>query len=153
MLNKGQLQLRKRLTRIVLWALSLCLSIGIFSVSWSMVVVNEIRSVPVVLRATTRLALPVWLFCLPFVIIPKGPSLRKYWTLLLLTGTLIGPVAMGVNAIVALNKGVDAHTVWYGDPLIGIGVAWAMIYATIVGFLTSMFYVIALKLFDSWVSQ
>jgi hypothetical protein len=44
-------------------------------------------------------------------------------------------------------RGGDPHKIWYGDPLLGVlgGLAAMMIYALIVGFLTTSFYVIALR--------
>ncbi len=42
-------------------------------------------------------------------------------------------------------RGGDPHTIWYGDPLIGVGGIAAMICALTVGFLTTYFYVLALR--------
>jgi hypothetical protein len=59
----------------------------------------------------------------------------------------IGPAAIAGGALIAQLKGGDATAIWNGDPLTGLGAGLGMIFASIVGFLTTIIYVIALNNF------
>jgi hypothetical protein len=66
--------------------------------------------------------------------------------MILLGGVLIGPISMVVLALVAQWRGADTHTIWYGDPLIGMGGFAALFFALIVGSVTTFLYILGLKL-------
>ena len=59
----------------------------------------------------------------------------------------MGPHRSPLWGLILRVRGGDPHKIWYGDPLLGVlgGLAAMMIYALIVGFLTTSFYVIALR--------
>jgi hypothetical protein len=100
-----------------------------------------------VFRVSLHFALPVWCVWLPVVIATKDAEGRKIWTILL-SGILVGPASLAVWALILLLRGADQQTVWYGDPLLGVlggGIA-LMIFASIVGLLTSSLYAMALKI-------
>jgi hypothetical protein len=102
--------------------------------------------VPLVFRVAIMFAIPVWCLYLPFVIALKDAQGRRIW-IILLSGILIGPTSLALLGLIFLLRGFDAHKIWRGDPLLGVlgGLAAMMIYALIVGFLTTSFYVIALR--------
>jgi hypothetical protein len=47
-----------------------------------------------------------------------------------------GAAAMAVWSLILQLKGGHPHTVWFGDPLIGIGGIVGVVFALIVAFLT-----------------
>jgi hypothetical protein len=93
-------------------------------------------------------ALPVACLYLPFVIALKDAEGRRIWTILL-CGILIGPAVPGLLGLFlqlrGQLRGEDVTKVWQGEPLTGLGLGSGMIYALIVGFLTTVCYVIAMK--------
>lgn len=96
-----------------------------------------------VFHVTMVFALPVWCLYLPFVVALKDAS-RRIWTILL-SGTLIGPASLAFWCLILQLRGGAPSEIWHGDPLSGIGGIAAMIYALIVGFLTTSLYVLALR--------
>jgi hypothetical protein len=99
-----------------------------------------------IFRFTMMFALPIWCLYLPFVIVFKDAVGRRLWAIQL-SGSLIGPASFAIWGLILQLRGADPHEIWYGDPLLGVlgGVAAAMVYALIVGFLTTCLYVIALR--------
>jgi hypothetical protein len=91
-------------------------------------------------------ALPVWCLYLPFVILIKDAEQRQSW-ILLVSGVLIGPATIACCALVSQLRGGDVDTIWHSDPLTGLGAGSEMIFASVVGFITTVIYVIALKTF------
>ena len=89
-------------------------------------------------------AFPVWCLCLPFVIAFKDAQKGRLW-ILLVGGTLIGPVSMALWSLFLQLRGEDPHEIWYGDPLAGIGGFACIIFALIVGFLTTSIYLVSLR--------
>ena len=103
-----------------------------------------------IFRVTMMFALPVWCLYLPFMLALKDAAERRIWTILLI-GSLIGPASLALWGLILQLRGGNPDKIWYGDPLLGVlgGVAAAMVYALIVGFLTTCLYVIALRVFFS----
>ena len=130
------------LARIGLWFGCLLLAVGLFSVLL-------IRSnggggdVLLVCRITLMFALPVWFLYLPFTVKLKDAEGRRIW-IILVSGILIGPLALTVWCLILQLLGGDAHAIWQGDPLFA-STAACMIFASVVGFLATSIYGISLK--------
>lgn len=88
--------------------------------------------------------LPGWLLYLPFVMAVKDAEGRRIWTILD-SGISIEPAAIGLWGLILVRRGGDPLSIWYGDPLLGIGMGAGMIFALILGSLTTSIYVFALK--------
>lgn len=135
------------LKRIGLWFGSLLLSVTIFSLLLTVLFSGpgffRVGTILVVFRVTMRFALPVWCLYLPFVIALKDAEERRIW-IILVTGSLIGPTWLVLWGLMRQLSGGDPAKIWHGDPL-AFGMGGAMIFALIVGFLTSSFHVIGLK--------
>jgi hypothetical protein len=101
-------------------------------------------AVPLVFRVAIMVAIPVWCLYLPFVIALKDAEGWRIWTILL-SGILIGPTSLALWGLTLQLRGRDPHNIWQGDPLIGLGGIAAMIFAAIVGFLTTSLYLIVLR--------
>jgi hypothetical protein len=100
-----------------------------------------------IFRVTTKFALPVWFVYLLVVIAVKNAEGRKIWTLLL-SGSLIGPLVVFLWSLTLQLRGFSQKAIWLGDPLLGWlggGIA-SMIFSLIVGFLTTSFYLVVLKI-------
>jgi hypothetical protein len=130
------------LKRLGLWFGSLLLSATLFVVLFS---VLFRASAILILRVTMIFAFPLWCLYLPLVIALKDVKERRIW-IILLSGTLIAPASLALRGLMLQLRGGDPHEIWYGDPLIGLGGFAAMIFAFIVGFVTTSFYVIALRI-------
>jgi hypothetical protein len=141
-LISGASNLMNTLRRIGLWAGSLILSVTLFSLLFSLLP-NWGGAIFLIFRVTMLFALPVWCLYLPFVIALKDAEERRIWTTLF-SGILIGPASLSLWGFILQLGGGDPHKIWQGDPLIGFGLNVGMIFALIVGFLTTSFYVIAL---------
>jgi hypothetical protein len=131
--------------RIGLWFLCLFLAVPLFSLLFSLALGTE--AILAIIRVTMIFALPVACLYLPVVIAFKNAEGRKIWTILL-SGILIGPLAMFLWSLILLLRGFSSEDVWHGDPLLGWlggGVA-TTVFSLIVGFLTTSFYVLALKI-------
>jgi hypothetical protein len=96
-----------------------------------------------IFRVALMFALPVWCLYLPFVFALKDAEGRRIW-IILVSGVLIGPASLALLGLVQQLRGGDPQKIWQGDPLIG-GTPLVMISASVVGFLTTAFYGIALK--------
>lgn len=134
--------------RIGLWFVSLLVAAALFSVLltlWLMMAGSARPALAVaIFRVTMMCALPVWCLCLPVVIAVKDTT---GWRTILLSGSLIGPLLIGLWFLVLQIGGASPQTMWQGDPLIGwVGSAIAgMIFAFIVGLLTSSLYLVGFK--------
>jgi hypothetical protein len=98
-----------------------------------------------IFRVAMTFALPVWCLYLPVVIALKDAEEGRIWTILF-SGILIGPASLALWGLILQLRGGDAHQIWHGDPLVGLGGIAAITFALIVGFLTTSFYVIALRI-------
>lgn len=153
MTSSGKSISTNALGRIGLWFCSLLVSVTLFSYLFSLFLGGpgsfRVESVYIVLRVTTMLALPIWCLCLPLVIALTHSEGWRMWTVLT-TGTLIGPASFALWGLILLRRGDDPHSIWHGDPLLcGLGgVGSAMVFALIVGSLTTSFYLFALKAFS-----
>jgi hypothetical protein len=137
------------LTRIGLWFGSLILSISLFTVLFGLLsgspTAFAFRATPFAFRIAMTFAFPVWCLCLPFVIAFKGAEKRRLW-ILLMGGTLIGPASLALWCLMLQLRGDDPHTIWYGDPLAGIGGIACTFFALIVGFLATSIYLASLRI-------
>ncbi|HSU61950.1 MAG TPA: hypothetical protein VLI55_21750 [Bryobacteraceae bacterium] len=147
------------LRRIGLWLGSLLVSVSLFSLSLSLLFSSlsllfngawsfRVGAVFAILRVTMTFAFPVWCLYLPFVLALRDAEGSRIWTILV-SGILIGPAALALLGLILQLRGGNPHLIWHGDPLLGVlgGIAVMMFFAAIIGFLTTSFYVIALKLF------
>ena len=91
-------------------------------------------------------AFPVWCLYSPFVIATNLLEGWRIWAILV-SGVLIGPTSLALWGLILLLRGGDPNVIWYGDPL-GMGLRAGMVFALIVGFLTTSSYLIALKVFN-----
>ena len=138
------------LKRISLSLGSLLLSVTLFTLLFGLFFSRAglFRAGPLlyIFRFTMIFALPVWCLYLPFVIALKDAEERRIWTILF-SGILIGPASLALWGLILWLRGGDPHKIWLGDPLLGVlgGIAAGMIYALIVAFLATCFYVIALR--------
>jgi hypothetical protein len=136
--------------RIGLWFVCLLLAIGLFSLLLSLYMKGVGFAKPwfvlPIFRVTMMCALPIWCLCLPVVIAAKQAEGWKMWAILPI-GSLIGPLAIGLWFLVLQMGGASPQTMWQGDPLIGwVGSSIAgMIFALIVGVLTSSFYLVIFR--------
>jgi hypothetical protein len=124
---------------IGLWFLSLLLSVGLFSLIY---VRHGLASFAFVFRITMVFALPVACLYLPIVIMLRDAEEGRM-RIIVVTGVLIGPISLVLWGLILVARGEPS--VWQGDVL-GLGLVAAIIFASIVGFLTTMFYFVALKL-------
>ena len=148
MITSGESTSTKR--RIGLWFGSLLVAVTLFSLFFCLFFGSSgfLRIGPafLVFRVAMTFAFPVWCLYLPIVIALKDPEGRRIWTILVI-GILIGPASLALWGLILLLRGGDPHMIWNGDPLLGTlgGIAAGMVFALIVGFLTTSSYVIALK--------
>jgi len=143
MVISGPSNLMNTLKRLGLWFGSLFLSATLFVLLFS--VLFRAWSIIIILRVTMIFAFRLWCLYLPFVIALKDAEERRIW-IILLSGTLIGPASLALWGLMLQLRGGDPREIWYGDPLVGLGGFAAMIFALIVGFVTTSFYVIALRI-------
>ena len=138
-------------SRIGLWFCSLLLSVTLFSLLFSLHFSGpgffRIGTLLLVSRITLMFALPVWFLYLPVVIALKHAEGWRIWTILV-TGALIGPAALVCWGLILLLRGGDPDAIRRGDPL-AFGIDGAVFFAFTVGFMTTSFYVIALKVLHS----
>jgi drug/metabolite transporter (DMT)-like permease len=133
--------------RIGLWFISLLLAVGLFSLLWFLmpsVGSVSLETLSGVFLVTLLFALPVACLFLPIVIGLKDAEERRIW-MILGSGILIGPLSMALWGLLLQWRGEDSHTVWYGDPLLGVGGFASMFFAAVVGSLTTLLYVIVLR--------
>jgi hypothetical protein len=126
------------LKRICFWFLSFLLVV----LPFSLLVGRAMGSVPLVLRITMLSAFPVWCLYLPFIFRVDNANGRGS-AILLLGGTLIGPAALFVLALLSGQNFLEGF--WNGPSDLGMGAGVTMVLASFVGFLTSAIYVLFLK--------
>lgn len=139
----GERRFIKPLGRIGLWFSSLLVAGLLFSVVFSLIV-GAAGTIFLIFRITMTFALPVGCLYLPVLIALRNREDQRM-PLILLGGILIGPASMALWGIVLECRGGDAHTIWHGDPLTGVGGFVAMLFALIIGSLTTFFYFLGLK--------
>ncbi|MCL4793481.1 MAG: hypothetical protein KJZ84_02905 [Bryobacteraceae bacterium] len=127
---------------------ALLASVALFSVLFTLVFGRAgaftLDLFPTVFFTTMTIAVPVWFLYLWLVLALEDAEGWRFWVILA-TGTLIGPVSQGVWGLLQIESGSDPHRVWQGDPLIGLGLGARMVFAMIVGCMTSAFYGLALR--------
>jgi hypothetical protein len=131
------------LRRVCFWFVSLLLAVLAFSLFAGRA---EEPSVSIsIFRDTMIFAFPVWCLYLPLIFFLRNADWRQT-AILLLTGILIGPAALFIWCLIQLPMGQNLfQRFWNGDSEAGMGAGIAMIFATIVGLLTSVIYVLFLK--------
>ncbi len=139
----GGRSLLNALGRIGLWFSSLLFAVLIFSLVFSMIF-GGAGSIFPIFRITMTFALPVGCLYMPVLIVLTNTEKQRI-PIVVLGGILIGPASMALWSLVLQWKGGDTHTIWHGDPLTGVGGFVAMLFALIVGSITTFFYIFALK--------
>lgn len=137
--------------RVGLWFVSLLTAVVFFSVFLSLWLTaaesGKAGLIQPIFRVTMMCALPVWCLCLPLVIAMKNAEGWRMWTLLL-TGSLLGPLLVGLWFLLLELGGASQPVVWQGEPQLG----WAgssiagMSFALIVGLLTTSTYLMSIRL-------
>lgn len=136
--------------RIGMWFVCLLVAVGLFSLLLSLFVdsvgLDRLWFVLPIFRVTLMCALPIWCLCLPVVMAVKDAEGWKIWTIVL-SGSLIGPLLVGLWFLLLQIGGANPQILWQGGPLTGWAASGAagMFFAFIVGLLTSSFYLVALK--------
>ena len=125
-----------------LWFLALLLSVSLFSSIYGGF--YGLGSFIFVFRITMIFALPIACLCLPVVIAVR--DLKEGTRIIAVTGSLIGPVCLVLWGVLSEARGKQA--VW-SDGGIGFGFVTVLILASIVGCVTTIFYIIELKLFHT----
>jgi hypothetical protein len=80
---------------------------------------------------------------LPFIVKLSDAEDNRIW-IILVSGTLIGPLALAVWCLILQLRGGDAHDIWQGDPL-AASTGACMIFASVVGFFATAIHGISLK--------
>jgi hypothetical protein len=126
------------LIRIGLWFGCLLVAVAIFSLFF--VRLFSIGSdVIAIFRITMMFALPVWFLYVPFIVVLKDAEDRRIW-IILVSGILIGPLALILWSFILQLRGSNANT----DPLAG-STAGYMIFSSVVGLLAAAIYGFFLK--------
>ncbi|MBE7543803.1 MAG: hypothetical protein HS123_15705 [Solibacteraceae bacterium] len=124
---------------------ALLASVALFSVLFTLVFGRAgaftLDLFPTVFFTTMTIAVPVWFLYLWLVLALEDAEGWRFWVILA-TGTLIGPVSQGVW--VSAIERLDPHRSGR-RPLIGLGLGARMVFAMIVGCMTSAFYGLALR--------
>lgn len=123
---------------------SLLLAVALFALLFSLLF-SKFGAFGPIFRIAIMFALPVWCLCLPIVIAVKDLEERGMLAVLL-SGSLIGPVSLGFWFLFLQLRGANQDQIWHGDPLAGVGGISSMLYSLIIGFLTTFFYMIALRI-------
>ena len=139
-------------SRIALWFICLPLAICIFSLILSLFLLHgvgfgKLWFILPIFGVTMKCALPIWCLCLPVVAGVKQAQGWRMWSILAV-GSLLGPFAVGLWFLILQIGGASPQPMWQGDPLMGwVGSAiTGMIFALIIGVLTSSFYLIGFKI-------
>lgn len=140
----GERLLIHALGRVGLWFSSLLLAGLLFSYLSSLIFGGAGSAFPI-FRVTMTFALPVGCLYLPFLIALRSEEERRM-PIIILGGILIGPASIALWCLVLELRVGNTHTIWYGDPLTGVGGLVAMFFALIVGSLTTLFYVLGLRI-------
>jgi hypothetical protein len=130
----------KTVRNTLLWFLSLLLSISLFSLIYGRL--YGLDSFIFVFRITIIFAAPIACLYLPIVVRLKDAEEGRM-RIIAGSGILIGPVCLALWSLILAAQG--KHSVWSGDGL-GFGIIPILALASIVGSLTTMFYIVALKL-------
>jgi hypothetical protein len=134
--------------RIGLWFLSLIVAVSLFSLAFGALFNGSVtEGFSVIFRITMIFAFPVACLYLPVVIGLRNAAKQRLW-FLLISGALIGPVCIVLLSFVELLMGQSARDILYGDPLAGpaAGLAGSMILAFVVGTLTTLLYILLLRI-------
>ena len=134
----GERRFIKASGRIGLWFSSLLAAGLLFSVLFGLLS-GGAGSIFLIFRVSLTFAFPVGCLYLPVLLAFRNRE-EKRMPIILLGGILIGPASMALWGLVLEWRGFDAHMIWYGDPLIGIGGFAAILFAWMVGSLTTFFY-------------
>jgi len=124
-----------KIRNIALWFGSLVLAISLFSLLFGP------GAFLFVFRVTMMFAFPVACLYLPVVMALRDTEEGRIWTILA-SGTLMGPACLVLWGFI-LDLG--GHAVWQSDD-IGLGLGAGLAMALVVGFLTTVSYVTALKI-------
>jgi hypothetical protein len=128
------------LRRICYWFISFLLVVLPFSLLFG----RAAGSVGFVLYVTLVLAFPCWCLYLPLIFRIEDANWPRSG-ILLLSGSLIGPATIFVLGLLTADENFF-WKFWSGNVLDGEGTGYYMVFALIVGFLTSAIYVLFLKL-------
>ena len=139
----GGCSLINTLSRIGLWFSSLLVAVLLFSLLFSLIF-GGAGSIFPIFRITMTFALPVGCLYLSLLIVLRNTEEQRM-PIILLCGILIGPASMALWCLVLQWRGDNMHTIWHGDPLTGVGGFAAMLFALMVGSLTTLFYIFGLK--------
>jgi hypothetical protein len=131
------------LGRIGLWFSSLLVAVLLFSLLFSLIF-GGVGSISLIFRIAMTFALPVACLYVPVLIALRNMEERRM-RIILLGGILIGPASMAIWGLVLEWRGGDWHSIWLGDPLAGAGGFVALLFALIVGSLTTVLYILGLK--------
>lgn len=148
MLRFGENTWGNTLRRIGLSFGSLLAGVTMFSLFFCVFVQRGIgiELLLVVFSVAIVYACPVWCLYLPFVIALKTAEGWRIWPISA-SGIFIGPTSLALWGVMRVQGGADPQMIWQGDPLLcGLGGMTAgIVFALIVGILTTSFYVTALK--------
>jgi hypothetical protein len=122
---------------IGLWFLSVLFSVSLFSLAFSGPFARDFV-------ITMKFALPVACLYLPIAIMQRDAEGWRKVLVIAGSGIVIGPAAMAVLGLILVLLG-KPHVV-EGDPLAPVGLVAILIFAFIVGTLTTILYITALKL-------
>jgi hypothetical protein len=131
------------LVSIVLWFSSLLVAVLIFSLVLSLIF-GGAGLISQIFRVTMTFAFPVGCLYMPVLIFLRNTAEQRV-PIILLGGIVIGPSSMALWGLALQWRGGDTHAIWHGDPLTGVGGFAALLFALIVGSLTTFFYIFALK--------
>jgi hypothetical protein len=125
-----------------LWFLSVLLSVGLFSLAFAGLYGWSPDALARDFLITMKFALPVACLFLPIVITQRD---AEEWRTLVIAGSgiVIGPAFIVLLALIAALRGKP--DVIAGDPL-GFGLKACLVFAFIVGSLTTILYITTLKL-------
>jgi Na+/glutamate symporter len=127
---------------IGLWFLSVLLAVGLFSLAFS--TLNDVAGgAAFVFRITMKFALPVAFLYLPVVITQRDAEEGRM-RVIAGWGIVIGPVAMIVMGLILVLRG-EPHAM-DADPVAPVGLEAFLLFSFIVGTLTTILYITALKL-------
>lgn len=127
---------------ISLWFLSVLLSVGLFSLAFARLFGWSPDALARDFLITMKIALPVAFLFLPIVIKQRDAEEGRAWVIVG-CGFVIGPAYLLLRTLIA--GGGDPHA-FERDEASPFGIVAFLIFAAIVGSLTTILYVTALKL-------
>ena len=131
---------------ISLWFLSVLLSVGLFSLAFARLFGWSPDALARDFLITMKIALPVACLFLPIVIKQRDAEEGRAWVIVG-SGLVIGPAYLLLRGLIAAIGG-EPH-VFERDEASPFGIVAFLIFASIVGSLTTILYVAALKLVHS----